>query len=128
MDIKNSQSYKLERSNRLLNGLQFDAVFSEPTIKLGNRYVLILARTTPDPTVRIGLVVAKKKIPHAVDRNRFKRLAKEHFRMNKNKLSNLDIVLLARGNINKLSTDEQNLLFNQLFEKLNIQGEYANNK
>jgi ribonuclease P protein component len=118
MEKKGSHDFKLLTTSRLTNGKQFDAVFSKPTLKIGNRYVLILARTTTLPYVRLGLVVAKKKIPHAVDRNRFKRLAKEHFRLNKNELSNIDIVLLARDNIKLLSSTEQNIIFSQLFEKL----------
>ena len=46
---------------------------------------------------RLGLVVAKKLCPRAVDRNRIRRLAREQFRLMQNELPEWDMVLrLAR--------------------------------
>ena len=46
---------------------------------------------------RIGLIAAKKKVPSAVDRNRFKRVIREVFRRNKPLFGSLDIVFVANS-------------------------------
>lgn len=50
--------------------------------------------TTP---ARLGLVVAKKHLKRAIDRNRFKRLVRESFRSHQLQLAGLDVVVLARN-------------------------------
>lgn len=59
----------------------------------------ILAGGTASKTkaARLGLVVAKKHLKRAVDRNRFKRLVRESFRAHQQQLEGLDVVVLARS-------------------------------
>lgn len=45
---------------------------------------------------RLGLAVAKRHVPRAVDRNRVKRVVRESFRQRRDKLGAADIVVLAR--------------------------------
>jgi ribonuclease P protein component len=42
---------------------------------------------------RIALVVPKKLVPHAVDRNRIRRIARETFRLHQEQLVGLDVVV-----------------------------------
>jgi len=42
---------------------------------------------------RLGLAIAKRVIPSAVSRNRFKRLIRESFRLNQYRLPDIDIVI-----------------------------------
>src|SRR5690554_7460472 len=51
---------------------------------------------------RLGLVVSKKNLRRAVDRNRLKRLARESIRLQQHQLPALDIVLLARRGVGEL--------------------------
>ncbi len=44
---------------------------------------------------RLGLAVAKKRIRRANRRNRLKRLVRESFRENQNRLAGLDLVVVA---------------------------------
>lgn len=45
---------------------------------------------------RLGLVVAKKNIRKAVQRNRIKRVIRDNFRRHRHSIMNIDIVVLAR--------------------------------
>ena len=66
---------------------------------------------------RLGLVVGKKNIPTAVGRNRVKRLVRETFRQTDFPLS-LDIIFLARRDIDNLGDTELNLLLRQSWGRL----------
>jgi ribonuclease P protein component len=46
---------------------------------------------------RLGIVVGRKALPRAVDRNRFKRLVREQFRKVASRLQPLDIVVQAQS-------------------------------
>lgn len=46
---------------------------------------------------RLGLVVPKKILPHAVDRNRAKRVLREMFRLSPLELGGLDVVIRVKS-------------------------------
>lgn len=118
MNKKSPHIISKKQKKRLLKPIEFDFVFSNPTYRLSNSYILLLARETQDSYVRLGLVVAKKKIPKAINRNRFKRLAREYFRKEQINISHLDIVVLSRNDISTLPPKEQNKNFEEIFTKL----------
>ncbi|GHE21249.1 hypothetical protein GCM10017767_17700 [Halomonas urumqiensis] len=60
---------------------------------------------------RLGLVISKKNLRRAVDRNRLKRIARESVRHRQHQLPDVDIVLLARRGVGELDNDT---LFRQL--------------
>jgi ribonuclease P protein component len=70
---------------------------------------------------RLGLVVSKKNISKAVERNRVKRLIRESFRKNKSQIPNLDVVVLIRKGIDALPnvviSSKLNSLWNDLYAK-----------
>ncbi len=51
------------------------------------------------PSARLGLIVGKRAVAKAHDRNRLKRVAREAFRLKRSELPALDIVLQVRGPI-----------------------------
>jgi ribonuclease P protein component len=106
------------KRSRLLKSNEFNRVFTSPDLKLSNNLLLLLAHKSPLTYARLGLVVPKKKTPLAVNRNRFKRLAREYFRANKEKLGSLDIVILCRLDLSKLTKKEQNQKFAQIFSSI----------
>lgn len=55
---------------------------------------------------RLGLVVAKKAVRKAVVRNRIKRIIRESFRYNQQKLDGKDIVVIVYPNILTLQNSE----------------------
>lgn len=83
----------------------YRAVFSTARFKASCRYFLVLAIPNEIARARLGVVVSKKNVPGAVQRNRLKRLLRENFRIRQAKLSGVDIVVLARKNAHTLGNN-----------------------
>lgn len=100
--------YFFRPKHRLLTKVDYSQVFDQVDYRVGKGPILILARENQLGHPRIGLVVRKKFLKRAVDRNLLKRLARENFRLKQHQLANLDIVLMNRsGSLNK-SSDQLN--------------------
>jgi ribonuclease P protein component len=93
------------RAQRLLTPKDFKAVFDRNESRAGNAAFLLLALTNGGDQSRLGLVVGKKVLKRAVDRNRLKRLVRESFRRH---LFNrpVDIVFLARGGVSTALSED----------------------
>ena len=98
------------RKVRLTEPTQFKAVFNRADIKVSNRLFLILARSNELGRPRLGLVIGKKNLRKAIQRNRIKRLLRSSFRLNQSLLEGLDIVILARSNMS--NQDNRQILEN----------------
>ncbi|MFH1860798.1 MAG: ribonuclease P protein component [bacterium] len=119
------EDYGLPKTQRLLKVAEFNTVYSRGTAYHHRFFVLFVLEVAPlspvDSTVRRVGIVAGKKVGGAVKRNRAKRLLREAYRLNKNKLiQGLDIVLVAKRNLPDLTfyEVEKNLLY--IFKKANI--------
>lgn len=110
------------QSCRLLTASDYKNVFDKSQLKVSSRYFLVLATTNSLPTPRVGLVIAKKNVGKAVHRNRIKRLIRQSFRTQKSTLNNLDLVVLARKDADKLENqavvDQLSQLWQDLAKKL----------
>ncbi|WIO74317.1 ribonuclease P protein component [Porticoccaceae bacterium LTM1] len=106
------------RSKRLLNASQFQNVFDGTRYKVGHAHLLLLATPNSLDHPRLGLVVAKKNVRFAVSRNRFKRAARESFRLNQEKLAGVDIICMARRGIADLDKAALNSLMTESFKRL----------
>ncbi|MET0355601.1 MAG: ribonuclease P protein component [Cellvibrio sp.] len=102
------------KSMRLLNSSDFQCVFDDAPLRTSHQHFLFLARQNELNRPRLGLVIAKKNIRLAVDRNRMKRLIRETFRAKQQQLAGIDVIVLARKGMN----DVANI---QLIEQLNKQ-------
>lgn len=87
---------------RLQRAAEYQAVFGGAQLKVSCRYFLFLAISNGKSKSRLGLVVAKKNIPTAVQRNRIKRQIREAFRSDMELADGLDIVVLVRRDADKL--------------------------
>jgi len=67
---------------------------------------------------RLGLVVRKKFIKKAVDRNQFKRIVRETFRLHQHDLPDIDIVVMNRAGSDRLPAPQLNQLVVKTFYAL----------
>jgi ribonuclease P protein component len=113
--------FEFPRSSRLLNAGDYRTVFNGAQLKVSDRNLLILATPNQLPYPRVGLVIAKKNVRLAVQRNRVKRIIRESFRLQYS-LPNLDIVVLARKGMGDLDNPALRRLIEQSWQRL---GKYA---
>ena len=106
------------REKRLLTPRQFKAVFDSPSGKIPGRNILLLVRENGLPHPRIGLVIGKKSVKLAVQRNRLKRLMRDSFRLNQQLLAGLDIVIVARKGLGEIENPELHQHFGKLWKRL----------
>ncbi|MEE2732209.1 MAG: ribonuclease P protein component [Pseudomonadota bacterium] len=97
--------FSFQRHQRLLTPSQYKSVFDQTEGRVSHSAFLLLARKTqPEQPARLGLVVAKKHLKRAVDRNAFKRVVRTQFRLSQEQLTGLDIVVLARPGVKELDS------------------------
>jgi len=106
------------KAKRLLNARDYSRVFDEPDTKAFHKNLLLLARKNSGTGHRLGLVIAKKNVRLAVQRNRIKRVAREYAR-NASDGVPMDVVVLARRGLDQLDDAELASLFQQQWLKLN---------
>ncbi len=81
------------REYRLTEKRQFDAVLSTRTILLKSGSFRLYATANQEFGARLGLIVGKRQLKRAVDRNKVKRVLRETFRTRRSTLPALDIVV-----------------------------------
>jgi ribonuclease P protein component len=86
---------RFPRAARLLDKAQFDAVFAARRRQHSPLFLLHVAPAA-QAHARLGLAIAKRAVPHASERNRIKRVAREAFRHARASLPPLDLVLVAK--------------------------------
>jgi len=105
------------KDKRLLKASEFQEVFDTNTFKIAHPKLLMLAKFNDREKSRLGLVVGKKNIPSAVDRNYVKRIVRETFRL-ECFIQPIDVVFLARKDAHKLSSEHMTLLLQQSWCRL----------
>jgi len=106
------------KTSRLLNAADYKAVFGDAQLKVSCRHFLVLANRNTRSSARLGLVIAKKNVALAVQRNRIKRQLRNTFRQNGEQLNKLDLVVLARKGADKLNNKELIDTINSLLHDL----------
>lgn len=84
----------LKKQNRILIPQDYQHVFKLGVRQRGARFTFICSKNSL-PYARLGLAIAKKAIPRAVERNRVRRMIREGFRHHQFKLAGLDIVVIT---------------------------------
>lgn len=106
------------KSQRLLTPADFTGVFSDASIRASHPSFLILARPNDLDCARLGLVVAKKHVRRAHQRNLIKRMARESFRLQQHKLPAIDAIVLARRGAGAFTSSELTVIFNGLWKRI----------
>ena len=111
------------KASRLLNAADYSAVFDRTHFKVSCRYFLILARFGSKANTRLGLIVAKKHISTAVQRNRVKRLIRTSFRSLDPLPHHLDLVVLVRKGADKIHNRQVFALLNTLWSDVALKSQ-----
>lgn len=93
-NLQFSLSAKFNATYRLLRENGFDHVIGAENIS--DRHIKIFYVYNRKKNARLGMVLGKKILPSAIDRNRVKRIIREAFRQHSIKRLNLDIVVMLR--------------------------------
>ena len=109
------------KAKRLLNAKDYSRVFDGAEAKASHKHLLLLAKTNNEPGHRLGLVIAKKNVRLAVQRNRIKRIAREFFRSLPDSEQPIDVVLLTRRGMDQLDNAELSSILRQQWQKLERQ-------
>ncbi len=112
-------NYAFGKESRLLKAEEYKAVFDHASLKVSDKDILFLARPNGLSHSRLGLVVAKKNIRKAVQRNRIKRLVRESFRHQQVCANNIDAVVLARKGLDHLDNQSIRQQLNELWDRIN---------
>jgi ribonuclease P protein component len=110
--------YQFDKSLRLLNSQDYQAVFDNSKLKVSSAQLLFLAYESQLAQPRLGLVIAKKNVRLAVQRNRIKRIIRETFRHERSRLPAIDVIVLARRGVDTLDNAELHRQCQQLWRQL----------
>lgn len=84
------------RLNRLVSDQDFQSVFAQSK-KTSHQFLLALYQSNQQVNARLGMVIGKRYLKKAVDRNQLKRAIRESFRHHQEALKGLDIIVLLRS-------------------------------
>jgi len=106
----NLMSDKFPKSSRLLNADDYSLVFNKTTARAAAAAGTVIGIKSDRPDSRLGIIVAKKNVKLAAQRNRVKRVVRDYFR--RHPLAEpMDIVFLARRGVAERTNQD---LFNDL--------------
>ncbi len=86
--------------NRMADGASYGRVFKKAQ-RSKDKLFTVLYTSNELQHARLGLAIAKKNCKLASDRNRLKRIVRESFRKNQDKLAGVDIVVLNQSGTHK---------------------------
>ena len=105
------------RGRRLLRRRQFDEVLQSPAVRMRRGALVLAARPNDRAGARLGLIVGKRLLRRAVDRNRAKRVIREAFRQHE-ELPAMDMVVRLVGPRGALRKAQADWLFSALVARL----------
>ncbi|MDZ5721415.1 ribonuclease P protein component, partial [Bacillus sp. SXabc123] len=109
----------LKKRNRLKKNEDFQKVFKQGTSVANRQFVLYTLDQPENDELRVGLSVSKK-IGNAVMRNRIKRLIRQAFLEEKERLKEKDYIIIARKPASQLTYEETKKSLQHLFRKSSL--------
>ena len=113
------ESSALGKSARLIKSSEFSKVLNadrNAVWRHQNLWFRVLSLASSRP--RLGLAIAKRLMPRAVDRNRTRRLIRESFRAHQTKLPNRDYVVFARQDLRQYASKDLRHSLDQLMHAI----------
>ena len=86
--------------------------------RVADRYLTVLFGPAPGGQPRLGLAVSRRVSSRAVDRNRIKRQIRESFRLNRDLLPPVDIVVIPRPPARHASRQELRQALTRLWQRV----------
>ena len=117
-DDKSVTDSSFGKGRRLLNAADYSRVFDAADARASHRHLLLLAKINDRGQHRLGLVIAKKNVRLAAQRNRIKRVSREFFRHQPSGATGLDVILLARRGLDSLDNATLSSILRQQWQKL----------
>jgi ribonuclease P protein component len=111
------------KSLRLLTSSDFQVVFDNAPIRASHKHFLILTRFNQLDRPRLGLIIGKKHVRLAHQRNRLKRHIRETFRLRQQSLRGLDVIVIARKGMDELSNPQLISQLNHQWQRIERQAE-----
>lgn len=105
------------RSHRLATQQDYKSVFDQSN-KVSRREFLVLFKQNQKSHARLGLVIGKRYLKRAVDRNKTKRILRESFRQYQEKLIGFDVIVIAKQQGKNTTKQKLREGIDQLWEKL----------
>lgn len=105
------------RKHRLISNEEFKSIFDKAE-KISQKHLTILYKPNHESYARLGISVGKRTSSSAVRRNRIKRIIRESFRIHRENLKNVDIIVIARQQCDKISKQKLREGLDKLWEKL----------
>ena len=102
---------------RLCDKSQIKNVFDQKQ-KLSQSNIAVFYCRNEIGCARLGIVISKKNIALAVKRNTIKRIVRESFRSNQEKIKNFDIVVFPYKGAEKITNEELRLCLEKQWLKL----------
>ena len=118
LDLGEMPLYSFGTEMRIRCASDYKGVFDGALFKVHQPHFLFLAKITEQPKSRLGIVVAKKKVRRAHERNRIKRLARESFRLHQQQIDLLDIVVMPKIGIEVISNAELHQQLQMAWQKM----------
>lgn len=116
--MTSSGANNFSRKRRLSKSGQFKLVFNDSIRLNSNTFVVLLRLTDDTDTPRLGLAIAKRYVPRAVDRNLIRRQIRECFRTRCSNIPAVDLVFLLRKKPDELSRQSLQSEIKALWERL----------
>ena len=102
-----------------MRSFEYQALFREPDIRVRSDKILLLAKANSLGHPRLGLVIGKKHLKRAVQRNARKRVIRESFRINQKQIVNYDMIIIALAGISSVSRENLSESLNTAWQRLN---------
>jgi ribonuclease P protein component len=110
---------RFPRTRRLRRPAEFQQVFRQGR-RFGNELFAAVVRPTDGKAARLGLAIAARSVGNAVSRNRLKRQVREQFRLQRDALPPVDIVLSARPAARDAPASELRAALQRLWKEIGV--------